>query len=47
MSEGLNGMMDESMMVLMMFGGGLVALLVLAVLILGLFALMKYLRGPK
>ncbi len=40
-------MMDGSMMGLMMVGGGLVALLVLAVLILGLFALVKYLRGPR
>jgi len=35
------------MMGFMMVGGGLVALLVLAVLILGLFALVKYLRGPQ
>ena len=37
-------MMDGSMMGLMMVGGGL---LVLAVLILGLVALVKYLRGPQ
>lgn len=30
-----------------MAGGGLVALLVLAVLILGLFALVRYLQGSK
>jgi hypothetical protein len=47
MNEGMNGIMDGSMMDLMMFGGGLVALLVLAVLILGLLALVKYLRGSK
>ncbi len=40
-------MMDGSQMGFMMVGGGLVALLVLAVLILGLFALVKYLRGPQ
>ncbi len=31
----------------MMVGSGLVVLLVLAVLILGLLALVKYLRGPQ
>jgi hypothetical protein len=40
-------MMDESRMGLRMAGGGLVALLVLAVLILGLFALVRYLQGSK
>lgn len=39
--------MDGSMTGLMMAGGGLVALLVLAVLILGLFAPVKYLREPQ
>lgn len=39
-------MMNGPMMGVMMLGGGLVALLVLAVLILGLIALVKYLRGP-
>jgi len=32
---------------LMMAGGGLVLLLVFAVLVLSLVALVKYLRGPK
>ena len=40
-------MTDESMMMLMMAGIILGALLVLAILILGLFALVKYLRGPR
>jgi hypothetical protein len=40
-------MADESMMMLMMAGIILGALLVLAILILGLFALVKYLRGPR
>lgn len=31
----------------MMVGSGFVALLVLAALILGVFALVKYLRGPR
>lgn len=35
------------MMMLMMAGIILGALLVLAILILGLFALVKYLRGPR
>lgn len=35
------------MMGLMMAGGGLVLLLVLAVLVLSLVALVKYLRGPR
>ncbi|WP_269746879.1 hypothetical protein [Oceanibaculum pacificum] len=41
------GMMDGPMMGLMMAGGGLVLLLVLAVLVLSLVALVKYLRGPR
>ncbi|WP_256461750.1 hypothetical protein [Acuticoccus sp. I52.16.1] len=41
------GMMDGSMMGFMMAGGGLVLLLVLAVLVLGLVALVKYVRGPR
>ena len=41
------GMMDGSMMGAMMFGGGLVLLLVVAVLVLSLVALVKYLRGPR
>jgi hypothetical protein len=40
------GMMSGPMMGIMMLGGGLVLLLVLAVLILGVVALVKYLRGP-
>ncbi|WP_291001353.1 hypothetical protein [Hoeflea sp.] len=43
----MNGMMDGSMMGMMMAGGGLFVLLVLAVLVLGLFALVKYLWGPR
>lgn len=41
------GMMNGPMMGLMMAGGGLVLLLVLAVLILSLVALVKYVRGPR
>ena len=41
------GMMNGPMMGLMMFGGGLVLLLVLAVLVLSLVALVKYVRGPR
>ena len=41
------GMMNGPMMGLMMAGGGLVLLLVLAVLVLSLVALVKYLRGPR
>ena len=40
-------MTDESMMMLMMAGIIIGALLVLAILILGLFALVKYLQGPR
>lgn len=40
-------MMDGSLMMLMMAGVVLAGLLVLAVLIFGLFALVKYLRGPQ
>ena len=40
-------MMNVPMMGLMMAGGGLVLLLVLAVLILSLVALVKYVRGPR
>ena len=47
MSEGMMGMMNGPMMGLMMAGGGLVLLLVLAVLILSLVALVKYIRGPR
>ena len=47
MSECMMGMMDGPMMGLMMAGGGLVLLLVLAVLVLSLVALVKYLRRPK
>lgn len=39
--------MDGSMMMLMMAGIILGALLLLAILILGVFALVKYLRGPQ
>ncbi|SFJ29041.1 hypothetical protein SAMN05216258_1286 [Albimonas pacifica] len=38
------GMMNGPMMGLMMLGGGLVLLLVLAVLVLSLVALVKYVR---
>ena len=41
------GMMNGPMMGLMMLGGGLVLLLVMAVLILSLVALTKYVRGPR
>ena len=41
------GMMDGSIMGAMMIGGGLVLLLILAVLVLGLVALVKYLRGAR
>lgn len=40
-------MMDGSMIWGMMFGGGLVLLLVIAVLILGILALAKYLVGQQ
>lgn len=40
-------MMDGSMMGFMMAAGGLVLLLVLALLVLSLFALAKYIRGPR
>ena len=39
------GMMNGPMMGLMMLGGGLVLLLVVAVLVLSLVALVKYVRG--
>lgn len=45
MSECMMGMMDGPMVGLMMAGGGLVLLPVLAVLVLSLAALVKYLRG--
>ena len=41
------GMMNGPMMGLMMAGGGLTLLLVLAVLVLSLVALVKYVRGPR
>ena len=41
------GMMNGPMMGAMMIGGGLVLLLVVAVLVLSLVALVKYLRGPR
>jgi|TARA_R110002020_G_scaffold451034_2_gene664856 hypothetical protein len=47
MSDGMNGMMDGSMMGFMMLGGGLFSLLILAVLVLGIFALVKFLRGRQ
>ena len=47
MSDGMNGMMDGSMMGLMMAGGGLFWLLSLAVLVLGILALVKFLRGRQ
>ena len=43
----MGGMMNGPMMGLMMAGGGLVLLLVLAVLVLSVVALAKYLRGPR
>lgn len=43
----MNGTMDGSMVGLMMAGGGLFLLLVLAVLIPGLFAPVTYLRGSR
>lgn len=43
----MGGMMNGPMMGLMMVGGGLVLLLVLAVLVLSLMALVKYVRGPR
>ena len=45
--EAMMSMMNGPMMGLMMAGGGLVLLLVFAVLVLSLVALVKYLRGPK
>ncbi len=41
------GMMNGPMMGLMMLGGGLVLLLVLAVLVFSLVALVKYVRGAR
>ena len=41
------GMMNGPMMGLMMLGGGLVLLLVVAVLVLSLVALVKYVRGAR
>jgi hypothetical protein len=41
------GMMNGPMMGLMMLGGGLVLLLILAVLVLSLVALVKYVRGAR
>ena len=43
MSECMGGMMNGPMMA----GGGLVLLLALAVLVLSLVVLVKYLRGPR
>lgn len=43
----MGGMMSGPMMGFMMVGGGLVLLLVLAVLVLGALALVKYLRGVR
>lgn len=40
-------MMDGPVMGLMVAGSGLVLLLVIAVLVLSILALVKYLRGPK
>jgi len=40
-------MVDGPLMMLMMGGIVLAGLLVLAVLVFGVFALIKYLRGPK
>ena len=43
----MGGMMNGPMMGLMMAVGGLVLLLVLAVLVLSVMALAKYLRGAR
>lgn len=43
----MGGMMDSPMMGLMMAGSGVVLLLVIAVLVLSVLALVKYLRGPR
>jgi len=43
----MNGMMDGSMMGLMMAEGGLFGLLIFAVLVLGIFALVKFLWGRQ
>lgn len=43
----MGAMMNGPMMGLMMAGRGLVLLLVMAVLVLGAMALVKYLRGPR
>lgn len=40
-------MMSGSMMWGMAFGGGLVLLLVISVLLLGIVALVKYIRGSR
>lgn len=47
MSECMGRMMNGPMMGLMIAGGGLVLLLVLAVLVLSPVALVKYLRRPR
>ena len=52
MNECVGQMMDGAMMggpmrMLMMAGGGLVFLLILAILIMSVLALFKYLRGRK
>jgi hypothetical protein len=44
--EGMMSMMNGPMMGMMMLGGGVVLLLVLALLILGILALVKVLRRP-
>ncbi len=41
------GMMSGSMMGAMMFGGAIVLLLLVAVLVLSLVALVKYIRGTR
>ena len=41
------GMMNGPLMGAMMIGGGLVLLLVLAVLVLSVVALLKFVRGPR
>ena len=43
----MGGMMNGAMMGLMMGGAGLLPLLFVAVLVLRLVALVKYLRGPR
>ncbi len=45
--EGVTSMMNGPMMFIMMGGMGILFLLLLAVLVLSLVALVKYLKGPQ